>query len=225
MIHCMINNAVPSHMAKISKQFLSNESEQCEDVELLLKDLMNRKDLEETKMFQNEDHDYESLGNLRKIRMRDSIESPVFGSKVDDFQSQRNLLNGVNLAGKDELEGVFPKRQTNNMFKKNKRHFSFVESELSSLPSSEIISNKRRESLNSKATSNYSDKTPNFRVLKAQRISESSGMSKSRYFNPSNNKSNLESISESVGANKNMLSLPPDSSPVIIHLLTIIIAT
>jgi hypothetical protein len=185
MIQRMINNEVPSHMAKISKQFLNNESEQCEDVELLLKDLMNRKDLEETKMFNNNDHDYESLGNLRKIRMRDSIESPVFGNTVNDFQSQKNLVKGLSFTGKDEIEGVFPKRQTSNMFKKNKRHFSFVESELSSLPSSYSNSNNKRESLNSKNASNYSDKTPNFKTLKAERISESTGMSKSRYFKAS----------------------------------------
>jgi hypothetical protein len=173
--------------------------------------------LEETKIFHNEDHDYESLGNLRKIRLRESIESPMFGSNNDSFQSQKNLVKGFGLTGKDELEGVFSKRQTNHIFQKNKRHFSFCESELSSFPSSDINSNNRRESLNSKTTSNNSDKTPNFRALKAQRISGSSGMSKSKFNNPLNNKRNLESISESVGANKNMLSLPPDSSPVIIN--------
>lgn len=217
MIQQKINNTEASHMAKISKQFPSVDSEQCEDVELLLKDLMNRKDLEETKMFHNEEHDYESLGNLRVKRMRESIESPVFGNGVDSFQSQKNLVNGFNLTAKDELENVFQKRPINHIFKKKKRHFSFNESDISSFPSSYSNSNNRRESLNSKTTSNYSDKTPNFKALNHKRISESSGMSKSKYYNLANSKSNLESISETVEAHKNMLSLPPDITKVVIH--------
>lgn len=113
----IINNAVPSNLGKAAKQYSSNESEPNEDVELLLKGLMNRKEIEETKMFREGDNEYESLGNLRIKRMRDSIESPVFGSKFDSYQSQRNMVRGFTMTSKDELDNAVSKKPVNQMFK------------------------------------------------------------------------------------------------------------
>lgn len=158
------------------------------------------------------DNDYESLSNLRIKRMRDSIESPVFGSKIDSYQSQRNLVRGFTMTSKDELEQANPKKPSNQIFKKQLRHFSFNESENSSFPSSYNNSIIRQESLNSKDTQN-SNRTSNFRALQHQRKSNSSSKSGSYYKSPQGFKNHLKTIAQLVGADKNVLSLPEGTPP------------
>ena len=141
--------------------------------------------------------------------MRDSIESPMFGSsKVDSYQSQRNIIRGLTITSKDELEQAVPKKPTGLLFQKQPRHFSFNESEQSSFPSS-YTSIKRQESLNSKETSN-SNKTSNFKPLN-QRISGSSGNA-SQKVQPSMFKNHLKSIASLVGADQNSIALSKSSS-------------
>ena len=41
--------------------------------------------------------------------MRDSIESPSFNSKFDSYQSQRNIIRGLTITSKDELEQAVSK--------------------------------------------------------------------------------------------------------------------
>ena len=50
--------------------------------------------------------------------MRDSIESPVFGSKVESYQSQRNMLRGLTITSKDELEQAVSKKPTGTLQKR-----------------------------------------------------------------------------------------------------------
>lgn len=94
-------------------------------------------------------------------RIRESIDSPVFGSNhAESFQSQRNIIRGLTITSKDELDHAVSRKPTSSIFQKKLRHFSFNESEASSFPSS-YNSIRRQESINSKATQN-SNKTSNF---------------------------------------------------------------
>jgi hypothetical protein len=195
-----------------TKTYSQDTSEHNEDVELFLKDLMKNKEIEENKFFNVAGgDDYETLSNLRMKRMRESIESPVFGSKADSYQSQRNIIRGLTMTSKDELEHAAPRLPPDQLFKKQLRHFSFNESENSSFPSSYHASSiKRQESLNSNNTSN-SNRTSNFKALQIQRKSGSSGKNSSGYKNPIGFKNHLKSIAQIVGADKNVLPLPQDS--------------
>lgn len=196
-----------------SKKYDSQESEHNDDVELLLKELGDKGKIEEHKRYfqDTQDNDYESLSNLRIKRMRESIESPVFGSsKIDSYGSQRNLIRGITLTSKDELENAVPRKPMNGMFKKQLRHFSFNESENSSFPSSYNQSIKRQESINSK-TSGASNRTSNFKALQKQRKSNSSGKSSGIYKSPQGFKNHLKAIANLVGADKNVLPLPADN--------------
>lgn len=210
VLYIINNTAGFKEKLRASKQFTSYESEPSEDVELLLKNLMNKKEIEEHKFFQETyGNDYESLSNLRIKRLRESLESPVFGSKASDYQSQRNLIRGMTVTSKDELEHAFQTKPINQIFQKQKRHFSFNESENSSFPSSYNTSIARQESLNSKAT-NQSNRTPNFNLSHQVRIRKSASSSKkgSVYKSPIGFKNHLKSIAHLVGADKNVLPLP-----------------
>jgi len=155
---------------------------------------LNSKNVEERKLFhtpsRNSESEYETLGNLRMKRMRESLESPVFGSKIDSFQSQRNLGRGLTLTSKDELESAQP--PSTQLFKKKLRFFSFHESDNSSFPSSHNNSAYGHET--SKG-SNNSNKTSNFKGLqKNSRKSNSSGKNAKLLTNPKNFKNHLKSI-------------------------------
>ena len=136
----IINNEIKEERGPlIARQYSSKNSDINEDVEMLLKEMMGRHDTEENKFFGEVNMDeYDSLRNLRLKRMRDSIESPMFGSKRDTFQSQRNLIRGLTVTSKDELEQANTKKNYGGIFQKQKRHFSFAESENSSFPSSSL---------------------------------------------------------------------------------------
>lgn len=168
---------------------------------------MNKKGIEEQKFFE-EINEYESLRNLRIKRMRDSIESPVFGSKAESYQSQRNVIRGLTITSKDELDHAVPRKPTGSIFQKQPRHFSFNESEQSSFPSS-YNSIKRQESINSKGTAN-SNKTSNFKTLN-KRVSGSSASGQQR-IQPSLFKNHLKSIASLVGADQNVLALSKSNS-------------
>jgi len=140
--------------------------------------------------------------------MGESLESPVFGTKVGQHLSQRNVVRGLIGHARDELENASYKQPPSHIFKKQLRHFSFNESEHSSFPSSYNTSINRQESLNSNNTTN-SNRTSNFNVLKTKRISGSSGnKSSNNYKNPIGFKNHLKSIAQIVGVDKNMLNLP-----------------
>lgn len=109
----------------------------------------------------------------------------------------------------------FLRSQSIKCLNKQLRHFSFNESENSSFPSSYNTSIHRQESLNSKATSNKSKRTSNFKVPRSDRKSDFSDNGNSKYSNPINIKNHLKSIAQFVGADRNMLSLPQDNSPVV----------
>ena len=218
----IINNVFPpkeKRSTKLSKPLSSIESETNEDVEKLLQDLLN-KNVEEHKFFQNNtftsNNDYENLSSLRMKRLRESIESPVFGSKVDSYQSQKNLGRGMTLTSKDELDHAQTSKQVSQMFKKKMRNFSFHDSENSSFPSSYTNSILRQDTLNSKGT-NTSNKTSNFNVVKKnKRKSNSSRKSGKKYGNPKNFKNHLKTIAQLVGADKNVLPLPQENDEKVI---------
>lgn len=211
VLYIINNTAGFKEKLRASKQFTSYESEPSEDVELLLKNLMNKKEIEEHKFFQETyGNDYESLSNLRIKRLRESLESPVFGSKTGDYQSQRNIIRGMTITSKDELEHAFQTKPISQIFQKQKRHFSFNESENSSFPSSYNTSIARQESLNSKGTNQSSSRTPNFNLSHQVKIRKSaSSLKKGSVFkSPLGFQNHLKSIAHLVGADKNVLPLP-----------------
>lgn len=163
----VISNSIVHKQKSLEKVYSSNNSEANEDVELLLRNLMSNQEIEEHKYFDEiQEDEYESLKALRSKRMRESLESPMFGSKIDSYQSQKQmgLLRGITITSKDELEQAVSTKHLSAIFQKQKRHFSFNESENSSFPSS-YNSYKRQESMNSKGTHD-SNKTSNFMTIK-----------------------------------------------------------
>ena len=105
LLYIINNMPTPEVIPLASPGLSSKTSDANEDVELLLKEMMNKKELEENKIFGEKELDeYESLRNLRIKRMRDSVESPVFGSNRSSYQSQRSLIRGLTITSKDELE-------------------------------------------------------------------------------------------------------------------------
>lgn len=191
----------------------SDETESNEDVEITFKELMNVKSFEEHKLFHNpsshqSESEYETLGNLRMKRMRESLESPVFGSKMDSWPSQKNVIWGLTLTSKDELENAHPKKPSGQIFKKKLRFYSFHETDNSSFPSSHNTLGLNNNTPNS-IGSNSSNRTSNFNVKKREnKKSNLSRKSGKLLKNPKNFKNHLKSIAFLVGAHQNILPIP-----------------
>ena len=196
----------------ISRQFSSKSSDINEDVEILLKEMMSRQSLEENKFFNTNMDQHETLSNLRIKRMRESIESPVFGTRDDAYQFQRNFIRKITNNSRDELENAQSRKNYGSIFQKQQRHFSFAESENSSFPSSYKNSILRQESINSRGTQK-SNKTPNF--IGAARNSRSKIKQSEPNFgykSPSRFKNHLKAIAQLVGVEQNALVLPKKNS-------------
>lgn len=208
----VISNAMVKVEEKplISKEFSSKNSDINEDVELLLKEMMNKKEIEENKYFSAKNLDqYESLSNLRIKRMRESLESPVFGTYEETYKKQRNYIRQfTNNSNQDELDQANTRKNYGSIFQKQHRHFSFAESENSSFPSSYTKNSiLRQESLNSKGTVN-SLTSPYFNVVSKKDKDPTFNSNKS----PSRFKNHLRAIAKLVGADQNTLVIPKNGS-------------
>lgn len=143
--------------------------------------------------------------------MRESLESPVFGSRDEAYQFQRQYIRRMTNTSKDELEQAQTRKNYGSIFQKQQRHFSFAESDGSSFPSSYKNSIIRQESLNSKGTHN-SLKTPNFISGVGHRRSTKDAPDFGPRKSPGRFKNHLKAIAQLVGADQNTLVIPKHGS-------------
>mmetsp|Transcript_35291 Transcript_35291/g.34952 ORF Transcript_35291/g.34952 Transcript_35291/m.34952 type:complete len:156 (-) Transcript_35291:625-1092(-) len=112
-------------ISRLPKRQSSYETENQEDMGLSIQEILNQKSFDKfnqnNESFKHESKrtsEYSSISKLRMKKIRESIESPDFGSKGSSFVTQKNLSKALSVSSRDELENANIMKQPVHLFQK-----------------------------------------------------------------------------------------------------------